>query len=70
MDTNLIHYKELFICGSHGSVPRQHKLALGFLANGTIRAKEFISHRFSLDEIAGAFEMVEKGKRMKVVVIP
>ena len=69
LDTNLIHYKELSLSGSHGSVPRQHKLALNILSH-TIKAKEFISHRFSLNEISQAFELVEKGKRMKVVIIP
>ena len=70
LDTNLIHYKECFLFGSHGSTPRQHRLALEILSSGRIRAKKFISHTFPLEGILDAFEMVESRKGMKVVINP
>jgi len=70
LDTNLVHYKELLLTGSHGSVPRQHRLALDLLAAGTIRAQDFITHVFPLDEIGAAFAAAEGHAGMKVVVHP
>ncbi|MGQ9632453.1 MAG: zinc-dependent dehydrogenase [bacterium] len=70
IDSNIVHYKECYIHGSHGSVPRQHKAALSLLADGRIRAGDFISHRFPLDDILEAFRAVEDREGMKVVVTP
>jgi len=70
IQSNLIHYKECFVLGSHGSVPRQHRIALDFLAAGYINAGDYVSHRFGLDEIHRAFEAAEKKEGLKVVVQP
>lgn len=70
LDSNLIHYKELCILGSHGSVPRQHRLALELLENGIIDAKKYISHKFKLEDILDAFSMVENKQSMKVIINP
>ena len=70
IDSNLIHYKECFVLGSHGSVPRQHKLALNLLAEGRIKGKDFITHHFALDDIKEAFEVAEGHRGLKVVVNP
>ncbi len=70
LDSNLVHYKELVLTGSHGSVPRQHRLALDLLAGGVIRAADYITHTFALDEIAAAFAAAEGHIGMKVVVHP
>ena len=55
LDSNLIHYKECFIMGSHGSLPRHHRIAVDMIANGSVRAKEYISRIFPLGEIEAAF---------------
>jgi len=70
IDSNLIHYKECFVLGSHGSVPRQHKIALDFLAKGIIKGKEFISECFSLDKIKEAFRVAEEHRGLKVIINP
>jgi len=70
IDSNLIHYKECFVLGSHGSVPRQHKLALELLAKGRIKGRDFITHHFSLDEIEEAFKVAEGHKGLKVMINP
>ncbi len=70
LETNIIHYKECYLFGSHGSTPRHHRLALEILSSGRIKAKKFISHRFGLDQIMDAFNMVESRQGMKVVVNP
>ena len=68
--SNTIHYKECFVTGSHGCVPRHHELAVRLLEAGSVRVTPLITHRFPLDEINRAFEVVESRKGMKVVIHP
>jgi L-iditol 2-dehydrogenase len=70
LESNLIHYKELTLTGSHGSVARQHRLALDLLATSVIRAADYITHTFPLDEIGAAFAAAEDRSGMKVIVHP
>lgn len=69
IDSNLIHYKECFVMGSHGSVPRHHRIAVGMIANNYVHAKKYISQTFPLDKIMDAFEYHESRKGMKVIVV-
>lgn len=68
--SNKVHYRECFITGSHGSVPRQHKLAVKLIASGRVRVQPLITHRFPLEQIAGAFQVMESRQGMKVVLQP
>jgi len=70
VDSNVIHYRELFVTGSHGSVPRQHQAALGLLACGAVKAQGLITHRRGLDDLLEAFALVETREGMKVIVEP
>jgi len=70
IESNLIHYKELYVTGSHGSVPRQHKAALGLIAARAVDVKRLITHTVPLAEIHRAFELVESRAGLKVVVEP
>ena len=68
--SNTIHYKEIFVTGSHGSIPRQHEAALGLIACGAIKAEPLITHTLPLADIREAFDLVETRTGMKVVVEP
>lgn len=68
--SNTIHYKECFVTGSHGSVPRQHELAVRLLEKGVVRMKPIITHHFPLDEINKGFETMESRQGMKIVIHP
>ena len=68
--SNKIHYRESFLTGSHGSVPRQHKMAVKLLESGRVRVKPLITHRFPLSEIEAAFAVMESRQGMKIAVIP
>ncbi len=70
IDTNIIHYKELFITGAHGSMPHQHALAVGLIASGRINIKKFATHAFKLDEILTAFKTAEEHAGLRVIVNP
>lgn len=68
IDSNIIHYKEIYVHGSHGSVPRHHKLALDLIGSQKIKIKNYISHRFPLEKIRDAFAAAESKEDLKVVV--
>ncbi len=70
IDSNVVHYKECFVHGSHGCVPRHHKAALGLIAAGMVRARELITHEFPLDRINEAFAAHETRAGLKVIVKP
>lgn len=70
LEPNKIHYKEMSVMGSHGSTPRQHKLALDLIASGKIDIKKYISHHFALEDIKEAFHVAENRDGLRVIVKP
>jgi L-iditol 2-dehydrogenase len=70
LDTNIIHYKELFVMGAHGSMPRHHRKAVDLIAAKRPDMRPFISHHFPLDQILEAFATAEGHQGMRVVVEP
>ncbi len=70
IDSNLIHYKECYVMGSHGSLPRHHEAAVGLIARGAVRAREYISAVYPLEGIRDALEYHESRKGLKVIVAP
>lgn len=70
IDSNLIHYKECFVMGSHGSLPRHHAIAVDCIANGYISADKYISKTFPLTKIKEALDYHESRKGLKVIVQP
>ncbi|MBN2322335.1 MAG: alcohol dehydrogenase catalytic domain-containing protein [Spirochaetes bacterium] len=70
IDSNLIHYKECFVMGSHGSLPHHHEQAVGLILEKKVHANWYISEVFGLDDIQSAFDYHESRKGLKVVVKP
>jgi len=70
LDTNLIHYRELTITGTHGSQPKQVEKAISLIKNGNLKIDKYITHRFPLREINQAFEQAQHGNRLKILVKP
>ena len=70
LDTNLIHYKECTVLGSHGSNQTDVEKAMVLIAKGDIDTKKYISKYFPLDDIVKAFEFHESREGMKVIVKP
>jgi L-iditol 2-dehydrogenase len=69
-DSNLIHYKECFVMGSHGSLPRHHRLAVDLIARGAVHARKYISALFLLEKTPDAFAYHESRAGLKVIVAP
>ena len=70
IDSNIIHYRECFVMGSHGSLPRHHRIAIEMLARGDVHASYYISKRFRLDDLTEAIAFHESREGLKVVVEP
>lgn len=68
--SNVIHYKECFVTGSHGCVPRHHEMAVRLLEKGLVRVRPLITHCFPLSRINDAFQTMESKQGMKIVVHP
>jgi L-iditol 2-dehydrogenase len=70
IDSNLIHYKECFVMGSHGSLPRHHRMAVDLIARGAVKARSYISAAYPLERTADAFAYHESHAGLKVIVAP
>lgn len=70
LDSNLIHYRELWVVGAHGSEPRHNRLALELLADGRINASRLISLVVPLERLLEGFAAAEAGGVLKVIVKP
>ena len=70
IDTNIIHYKELFITGAHGAMPIHHLKAIELIASGRIDISKYITHTYSLDDINTAFKTAEEHSGLRVIVNP
>jgi len=70
IDSNLIHYREFFITGTHGSAPADNRLALELIAAGTVNVRDLVSKVIALDELVHGLELVEQARVLKVVVDP
>jgi len=70
IDTNWIHYREIFVHGSHGSSPKDNAIALKLISTGQVEAKKLITHILPLDKINERLKLVESGEALKVVLKP
>jgi L-iditol 2-dehydrogenase len=70
LDSNLIHYKEIFIHGSSGATTDQIKICIDLMGGKRIDGKKFITGTCRLDEIPEYIKQISEGKHLKVVVKP
>jgi len=70
LDTNLIHYKNLRVYGCNTFAPKHNKLALKMIAEGKIKADQYITHILPLNDHQKAIQLLEEGKAIKVVFAP
>jgi threonine dehydrogenase-like Zn-dependent dehydrogenase len=58
---------EITIRGVEGNLPDDRRRALRLIAQGSLRARPFVTHEFTLDEAEEAFTMAASGKACKVI---
>ena len=68
LDPNLIHYKQIYLTGSHDFTPHNFTTALKMIEHDIIKLKPLISHVLPLEDIKEGLDTVEQQKGFKVVV--
>ncbi len=70
VDSNLIHYKEIYIHGSSGATTEHIKTCIELMSGKRIDGKKFITGTCSLEQIPNYIEEILGGKHLKVVATP
>lgn len=68
LDSNLIHYKQLRICGSTRASLEQYRTVARLQAAGRIDLNRTITGRYGIEEIWTAVEDIKQGKVLKAVI--
>lgn len=70
LNTNYIHYHNLWIKGHFGASYAQSQRAFQLAVSPQFHAEQFISHRLPLSKICQGIELTRSGEAMKVVLFP
>lgn len=65
-----IMFKEIEIVGSLGCRPVDYIPLIRMAAQGRIDVKRLVTHRFRLDELSKAFEVMKEGASLRSIVVP
>ena len=68
LNTNLIHYSEIFVTGTHGGSSEHCRKALSLIGDGKIKADNYLTHRFALAELIAGIETVENKQGLKTII--
>ncbi|MEF9988983.1 MAG: alcohol dehydrogenase catalytic domain-containing protein [Christensenellaceae bacterium] len=68
IDTNFVHYKELYLTGSTRASVAQFRQTLEFVAAGLIDIKSIITSHFDISDILQAFDYARDAKGLKNVI--
>lgn len=68
VDANRIHYGQIAFVGSFSYHPSFHELALDAIRRQLIPSALLITHTFTLDRVAEAFDTADSGQGLKVMV--
>jgi len=68
IDTNLVHYKELYLTGSTRSSIAQYRKTMEFVSQGLLNVKGMITDRYDIKDIIKAFENAKAAKGLKHVI--
>ena len=69
-DSRLIHYGEIRLIGASDSTPKQVAKAVELLSTGSVPADNLASHILGLDDIFKAYELMQSGEALRVVLKP
>ncbi|TET85791.1 alcohol dehydrogenase, partial [Candidatus Aerophobetes bacterium] len=58
-NSNLIHYGEFYVVGTHGSAPYHNELALSLISQEKVRIKELVTHRLPLERLEEGLALAE-----------
>ena len=69
-DSNVIHYRELFVHGASDSTVAHMQDILALMSSGRLKPSRFISKFVPLENFKEGFEMASSGQELKVVLQP
>lgn len=70
LDSRIIHYGELRVVGTSDSTPTHVSKAVKLIADGSLPAERLASHTLGLDGIFEAYELMQSGEALRVVLKP
>ena len=70
LDSRAIHYGELRVVGSSDSTPRHVERAVALIAGGALPADRLVTHTLALDGIGEAYQRMQRGETLRVVLKP
>jgi L-iditol 2-dehydrogenase len=70
INSRLLHYGELRMVGTSDSTPAHVEKAVELIATGRVPAAMLVSHVLPLDGIFTAFELMQSGEALRVVLEP
>lgn len=70
LDSNVIHYRELFVHGTSDSTPIHMKKILDLMAAGRLDAKRLVTKVLPLSKYQEGFELARSGAALKVILAP
>lgn len=70
LNAGRVMFRELEVVGSLGCRPVDYPRVIEMARRGRLKVAELVTHRFGLDEIAGAFDALRSGTAIRSVVIP
>jgi L-iditol 2-dehydrogenase len=70
LDSRKIHYNEIHVVGSSDSTPTHVANAIEMIAGGQIPVDKIATHVLPLDDVFQAFDLMQSGKALRVVLKP
>ena len=70
INSRTVHYGEIMIVGSSDSTPENVQQAIEMISTGILDADKLVTHTLKFDGIFNAFELMEKGESLRVVLTP
>ncbi len=70
LDSRIVHYGEIRVVGTSDSNPRQVAKAVELIAGGMLPADRLASHVLPLDGIFKAYELMQSGEALRVILKP
>jgi L-iditol 2-dehydrogenase len=70
LNSNVIHYKELSVFGSHASTVEENRHILGLVSGKEMDIAKFAGPTYRLEHIEQAFEALQSENALKVLVAP
>ncbi|MHC4227298.1 MAG: zinc-binding dehydrogenase [Planctomycetota bacterium] len=70
LDSRKIHYNEICVVGSSDSTPAHVRQAVELISSGELPTGKIVTHILAFDDIFKAFDLMQSGRALRVVLKP